>query len=166
MGRAPLLLLLLSLVASGYRNVREGETVLEMTVVGNDRLTDEQVLSGLRTQVGRPLVATDVTADVRDLYSRYGVRVTVVQDVRAGGVALTFRVDEEALVQGVVVRGVDSGRGRELLDEIGLSGARALLIAQVRSRADELVARLREEGHAFAAVDVAVEDRDGRPVAV
>ncbi len=166
MGRAPLLLLLLSLVASGYRNVREGETVLEMAVVGNERLTDEQVLSGLRTRVGRPLVATDVTADVRDLYSRYGVRVTVVQDVRAGGVALTLRVDEEALVQGVEVRGVDSGRGRELLDEIGLTGARALLLAQVRSRADELVARLREEGHAFAAVEVGIEDRDGRPVAV
>lgn len=166
MGRAPLLLLLLSLVASGYRNVREGAVVLEMTVVGNSRLTDEQVLSDLRTRVGRPLVATDVTADVRDLYVRYGVRVTVVQTELPGGVALSFRVDEESLVHGVEVRGVDPARGRELLDEVGLAGARSLLVGQIRARADELVDRLRTEGRYFAEVEIELEPREAGPIAV
>ena len=166
MGPAPLILLLLTLVTSGYRNVREGATVVELSVVGNDRLTDQQILGSLRTRRGRPLVATDVTADVKDLYSRYGIRVTVIQDVRPGGVALTLRVDEEALVHGIETRGVDGSRARELLDEIGLTGVRALLGGQVRARAEELVDRLREEGRFFADVQVLIEEREGGPVAV
>jgi len=140
--------------------------VVRIDVVGNQRVTAEQLTENMRTQVGRPLRAKDVSEDIRDIYQRYGVRVSVLEESVKDGVRLTLRVDEEALVSAVLTRGVSEERGRELLAQVSLNGVRALLESQIRDRALTLRNLLAEEGRYFAQVNTSVERRDGASVAV
>lgn len=161
-----LLATLLLLFATAAPRARSVEAVVEVRVIGNQRVTTEQVLDGLRTRAGRQLDPKEVEADIRDLYSRLGVRATVTQEQSGLGLLVTFAIEEEALIRRVEVRGVAPGRAQELLDEVSLSGVRGILESQVRERADELARRLENEGRHFAEVDVSVEVREGEHVAV
>lgn len=161
------ILLLLSLILSvPYGKAREGEQVVDIRVTGNQRVSADQLLSGMRTRVGQPLSSRAISEDIRDLFQRYGVRITVIEEASRGGVVLTLDVAEEALVTSVEATGVSPARARELLDEVSLGGARSLLASQVKDRALTLQRSLREQGHYFAEVGTAVENRDGLFVAV
>ncbi|MFH0944176.1 MAG: outer membrane protein assembly factor [Planctomycetota bacterium] len=160
------LLLFVSMFSSSWGHAREGEEVVAIRVVGNRRVTNEQMLQNMRTRVGRPLRAADVTEDIRDIYERFGIRVSVLEESVAGGVRLTLNVDEEALVSGVETRGVPAGRGAELLELVSLDGVRSLLESQIRDRALTMQRLLQEEGYYFAEVKATVDRREHESVAV
>ncbi|MBI4878512.1 MAG: outer membrane protein assembly factor [Planctomycetes bacterium] len=166
MGGHQIVILVIALLLHGFGRAREGETVVDIRFVGNERVTAEQMLQTMRTKSGEALEADKISEDIRDLYQRFGVRVTVLEEAVEGGVRLTLEVSEEALITKVETSGVSAPRGREILEEVSLGGARGLLESQVRDRASELERRLQEEGRFFAQVKTSVAARDGGAVAV
>lgn len=133
------------------------ERVVDVQVVGNQRVTTEQILSRLHNKVGQPFDPVTNKQDIEDLYEEYGIKVTTSLQVVEGGVRYILQVDEDVMITKVEVEGVSEGRGDELLDEMSLSGARTILPVAVRERARELQHRLKDEGYYFATVKVDVK---------
>lgn len=144
----------------------DGKTIVAIDLEGNQRLTRDQVLSTLRLKVGQPYTAADAQQDVKDVYARFGARLELRAEEREGGVAVHLTVSESALIARVEVRGVEPERGRELMDAVALTAVRQSLEAQVRDRAREMEAHLKDEGRYFATVEVSLEDSQDGKVAV
>jgi outer membrane protein insertion porin family len=161
-----LLFLLLALFVaplSAQDPVHEGRTVVAIEIEGNVRVSRDQIVGALRTRVGQPLAAKDLGEDLKNLFSRFGVRAAARAEERSGGVAVVLTIDEARFIDRVEAAGVAPKRGNELLDDVALLDARGVSEAQVRERARELEKRLRDEGHWFATVAVAIEE-DARGV--
>lgn len=85
----------------------EAPRVVEIEIVGNERIPRETIAAEIKSRVGEPLdearVETDRTA-VRDLgwFTHVESSATPVDD----GVRLTFRVVENVVIQGVEIEGV------------------------------------------------------------
>lgn len=153
-------------LATRQEDPHEGRVVLSVAVTGNRRLTADQVLSSLKTRLGQPFSAADADADVKLVYSRFGARAEVRIAARGEGVDVVFALDETEPISGVEIRGVDTARGRELLDQAGLRDVRTLFVAQVEQRARDLRQFLADEGRYFATVAVTTERREPTAAAV
>lgn len=154
---ARLLALCLWFALLGFIPPRDEGVVGSIDVTGNRRVSTAQILENMRTRVGKLLDPNDVQQDIRDLYARFGIRVTVETEKHDGEVDLFLKVDEESLITDVVIDGVEDARARELLEDVSLFGVHTMLEAQVKDRAHELEQRLKDEGRYFAKVDVTIE---------
>lgn len=144
----------------------EGRTVLTVTVIGNKRLTADQVLASLKTRLGQPYRVDDVDSDVKLVFSRFGARAEVRSARRGEGVDVVFALDETEPIAQVEIRGVELARGRELLDVVGLRDVRPIFESQVEDRARDLRQHLADDGYFFATVTVTREERAPTPDAV
>lgn len=154
---ARLLALCLCFALLGFIPPRDEGVVGSIDVRGNERVATAQILENMRTRVGKLLDPNDVQQDIRDLYARFGIRVTVETEKRDQAVHLFLEVDEEMMITDVVIDGVEDSRARELLEDVSLFGVHTMLEAQVKDRAAELEQRLKDEGRYFAKVEVALE---------
>ncbi|MCC7171524.1 MAG: BamA/TamA family outer membrane protein [Planctomycetes bacterium] len=154
---ARLLALCLCFALLGFIPPRDEGVVASIDVAGNRRVATAQILENMRTRVGKLIDPNDVQQDIRDLYARFGIRVTVETEKHDGAVRLFLKVDEEAMITDVVVDGVADERARELLEDVSLFGVHTMLEAQVRDRATELEQRLKDEGRYYARVEITIE---------
>ncbi len=119
-----LLGLWLCLCVSGglLRAVAEEDRVADVDVVGNVSVSSEVVLSQLQSKVGEAFLKETVNDDLRRIYSLgYFSDVTAEVDDIAGGVALTFVVEEKFSIGSVDVMGNRIFGKAILLKELGLS---------------------------------------------
>lgn len=145
----------------------DGRTITAIEVEGNKQIGKDQLLAPLRTRVGQVFKASDLREDVKDAFKRFGARVEVQSEaVGQGGVRLVFVVEESQRIERVETRGVETRRGNQLLDDVGLRDARGMFESVVRERARELEKRLKDDGKYFSKVEVAIEPRDGSQIAV
>jgi hypothetical protein len=99
-----------------------GRLVEEIFVMGNRRMTSEQILALLKTRPGDPYNATQVQADLQELlktgdFDKLVTRVTV-EDSARGGVRVIFEVSELPLIAGIGFAGGARGQQAEIVKEI------------------------------------------------
>ncbi|MFH0945761.1 MAG: outer membrane protein assembly factor, partial [Planctomycetota bacterium] len=138
--------------------------VAEIRVLGNQRVSEEQVLEGLGSQIGKPLDSILLTETIRGLFDRFGIRITAQEEQLPKGIRVDLHVYEEALATRVEATGVPATRGRPLLEKFGLGGVCALVESQLREKAGAIEQHLKSEGYYFAVVRPRLEVREGEVV--
>jgi len=86
----------------------EGRPVVEVAVVGNERISDEAVRVAVRTREGAALSAATLDGDVKRLYDLGFYEVEAFAEERGEGVAVRFEVKENARVANVRYEGMEA----------------------------------------------------------
>ena len=152
------LILALALRASGSEPY---PAVAEVRVLGNHRVSEEQILEGSGLKLGQPLDPISLTEAIRDLFDRFGIRVTAREEDLPDGVRVSLEVYEEALATRVEAVGIPATRGRLLLEQFSLDGVCAVVESELRDKANAIEEHLKSEGYYFAAVEPRMEVREG-----
>lgn len=130
-------------------------TVVEVRIVGNQRIATERILGQIRTRVGRPFDARIIEEDVRRLnQTRWFASVRVYWQPVPEGRIVIYEVVERPLIQYVKIVGNEWYPKKKLLEEAGLrpgDGFDPFLIEEARRKIEDFY---RQRG--FAKVRVTV----------
>ncbi len=130
-------------------------TVVEVRIIGNQRVETEQILGQIKTRVGRPFDPRIIEEDVRRLnQTRLFASVRVYWQPVPEGRIVIFEVVERPLIQYVKVVGNEWYSKKRLLEEAGIrpgDGFDPFLVEQARRKIESFY---RERGFAKARVTV------------
>lgn len=85
---------------------QEEVNVTSIDIVGNETVSEQTVLSQIRTSVGRPLSTQLLSEDLKRLYGLgYFKDVQIAQNRNADGVDIVFTVKEKSILQDIVIQG-------------------------------------------------------------
>lgn len=142
------------LAAATFSALAEAPTVVDVRVEGNSRITDEQVLSHVRTGRGEPYDEAIVKADQRRLLETGEYENVVVRRVEAaGGVAVVFQVEERPIVETIQLFGNNAFPDEDLMPLIPLRAGGPLDLAAVQAGREALLGHYAEEGFHDTRVD-------------
>jgi outer membrane protein assembly complex protein YaeT len=131
----------------------QAQTVIEVRVEGNVRMSRAAILSLIQTRVGQPYNEEVVKGDERRLLrSRHFTSVVVTRTQLAEDVVVTFTVVERPVVAQVVFVGNKELSDAALARELMFGQRDPVLLATVRAGRQALLNRYRAEGFAFATV--------------
>ena len=110
---AGLSVILVLLAGESVQAQRKNRLVEEVDVIGNRRLSKDDILSHVKTRPGEPYRATRVQHDLQairslGLFNERGTRVTTESGIR-GGVVVIFEVHELPLILDVQFEGLPNG---------------------------------------------------------
>ncbi|MDA1195071.1 MAG: outer membrane protein assembly factor BamA, partial [Planctomycetota bacterium] len=146
----------------------EGDEPVVQQIVfeGNLLYGTEMIKARLRTEVGKPLLPSDLDADMKELY-RYFSRIQVVEEPTAGGIVLKFRVAENPLVARLDIRGNAEIEVEEIRGMIRTREGYPLSPYHLAADREDVAEAYRARGFHFAQVpepDVIVLPNGGRRV--
>lgn len=132
-----------------------GEVVRSITVEGNSRYRDEQLISMLGLAVGAPLGVESLDRGIRQLFETFHVRASIEKRAATdGGIDVRVVVEELPLdLEPRFVGNVDIDDD-ELLEWAGLREREELFLFQAPRVRDRLMRAYRDEGYYFAQVNV------------
>jgi outer membrane protein insertion porin family len=137
--------------------------VTDITVEGNQRVSEADVRATIRTAVGRALRLSQVRRDVQALYDlEFFEDITVESRPDGEGVALVFRVIERPNVQAVVVEGNDAVKEEDIKEVIDIEENSILRIPKVREVVQRITELYAEKGFFLAEIDYEVVPHDRR----
>lgn len=146
-----------ALTARGVHAQELPNTVIEVRVEGNERLSKNAVLSYVKTRVGTAYDDAGVKAD-RDRLSESGrfSNVTVSRTPTDKGVIVTFKVVERATVNRVTLAGAKHYTEEELRKDLPISEGDPLSAASIQAGKQALINKYHGDGFYF--VEISVED--------
>ncbi len=131
----------------------EGERLAEVRIVGNRRVSEEEVRRALGLREGEVLTPERVTEALRALFALgQFADIQLETEPVAGGVALVVRVEERPVVRQVHFKGNDFIRREELREAAGLASGEVLQPVELQAAAGRLEALYQSRGFALAEV--------------
>lgn len=129
------------------------QTILEIRVTGNEQLSDQAVLSNVRSRVGQVYDETVIRADERRLLEtgRY-TNVVVLRTQTTEGVIVTFEVAERELIALLDIRGNDHFNDARLRRELTFSAGSPLEPARIERGRVAIEDAYRNDGFYFVEV--------------
>lgn len=137
------------------RAAREGETVDEVRVQGNQRVEDESVLQRVQTSAGDGLDLEVISEDIErvydlDFFDDIQVDATVTENDE---LIVTFVVDEKPAIAQVSYEGNDELDDDKVSEVVDLERFSILDLADVQENAEKIQELYAEEGYYLAEVD-------------
>jgi outer membrane protein insertion porin family len=144
-----------------------GARVTEVRVRGNRRIEEAAIRARIVTAVGGTLSPARLAQDVREIYSLgFFKNVRVLQESTAGGVSITFAVEENPIVRQVSVTGNDEVDSDKIRDNLTLTSGSTLDYPLLTENVQRIQALYRAEGFYLARVRFEVEKLPADAVAV
>jgi len=86
---------------------REGKTIIAINVKGNMAISNESILSKIKTKTGDAFSQETLNDDLKRLYStEYFTNVSIdVEDAGGDGVTVTFIVEEKPVIEAIIFKG-------------------------------------------------------------
>jgi len=131
------------------------QTIVEVRVQGNRRMTDEAVLAPVKTRVGQQYSQQIALADQKSLFKtgKYD-NVAIVKAETTKGVIVTFTVTERELVSAVFFRGNKHFKTKRLEKEASLAANDPLDPSRIENDRLAVENKYKSAGFYFAAVTV------------
>ncbi len=103
-----------------------GRLVEEIYVVGNRRMTKEEIFDWIKTRLGEPYNPTQVSADLQELlktgyFNRQNTRVSI-EDTLRGGIRVIFEVRELPLIAEIAFEGPGRMEPAAIINEVARQG--------------------------------------------
>ncbi len=136
--------------------------VVGVDIVGNQNISDHEILQGLQTRQGRFYSSETVLADIRrlnDMGSFEDVSFKEQKSPDGKGIFVRFIVRERAVIQRVVFHGNHGLNDRELSGRAGLSAGDPLSEFSIESARRRMLDYYHEEGFNQAAVTTATQGK-------
>ena len=155
------------LLPGGESEAGAGARIVEVSVRGNRRIEEAAIRARVGSAVGEPLSAARLAQDVREVYALgFFKNVRVLQEEAAGGVALTFAVEENPIVRQVSVTGNDKVESDKIKDNLTLTTGSTLDYPLLTENVQRIQQLYRAEGFYLADVKFEVEQLPADAVAV
>jgi len=155
------------IVPGGEQQATAGSRVAEVRVRGNRRIEEAAIRARITTAVNGQLSAARLARDVREIYSLgFFKNVRVLQDEVAGGVAITFAVEENPIVRQVSVTGNDEVDSDKIKDNLTLTTGSTLDYPLLTENVQRIQGLYRAEGFYLADVKFEIEQLPADAVAV
>lgn len=132
-----------------------GKNIIEIRVVGNDKVGEHEIRGQIKTRVGQAFSRDAIQDDVRSIYAlgRFNT-VEPETQVTDTGVILTFRVTERAKIDSVTFQGLRSLKLGEVQTEAGVSAGDFLDPAKLTLARQRVADLYKSKGYYFASVEV------------
>ena len=124
-----------------------GQKVVEIVVLGNQKVTKDTITDKMKTKVGKQLSTTTLDQDLKDLYSlgffdNLMVNLAGVRD----GVEVAIIVVEKPTINAIVIKGNNKVKRKELLKEITLHTFNILNEERLKESLEKMKAFYHEKG--------------------
>ncbi|MBN2232138.1 MAG: outer membrane protein assembly factor BamA [Deltaproteobacteria bacterium] len=125
----------------------EGRTVVEVVVVGNDKVADSIILNAMQVKSGQSFSGVRLDADLKAIYA-LGFFADVLMNATPvdDGVAVAVVVVEKPTVAGIDIRGNDKIKRKDLLKEITVRTFAVLNREKISESEEKIRAFYREKG--------------------
>ncbi len=144
-----------------------GARIAAVSVRGNRRIEEAAIRARITSAIGGSLSAARLAQDVREIYALgFFKNVRVLQDDVAGGVAITFAVEENPIVRQVSVTGNDDVESDKIKDNLTLTTGSTLDYPLLTENVQRIQQLYRAEGFYLADVKFEVEQLPADAVAV
>ena len=141
------------------------DTVVDIEVVGVDRIDEETVLDRIETEIGdlinRPQISQDIRR-IHDLGYFDDIRVEADQ-VQPGQVVLRFVVEEKPAIDDIRFVGIEELSEDDVEEVVNLRRFQILNLADVTRAAEAIRDLYHDEGHFLAEVDFEISEVEDRP---
>jgi outer membrane protein insertion porin family len=145
----------------------EGQTITRITVAGNRRVTEEDVLTYLRLKPNTALKGDLLAGDVRALWdSGFFDDIQVDLSKSTRGVELRFLVRERPNVKEIVFEGNDEIDAEKLQEAVDVKANTILSIPALRRSVQKMKDAYAEKGYFLAKVDFTTEPAEDNEVRV
>lgn len=148
-------LCVLALCAVGAMAQQAPQTVIEVRIEGNETLSDNAVLSYVKTREGVAYDESLLKSD-RDRLQASGrfESVVVTRQLTPDGVVVTFKVNELPAVANMSIVGNKALSEEDLLNEIPVGAGDPLNPARIEAGKQAIIRQYQEEGYYFVKVNV------------
>lgn len=145
----------------------EGKTIKRIDVVGQGRVSKDDILATIRLRSGMPCTDAEISRDVQALWDMGYFKDIEVQATREGnGVALSYRVQERPAVGEVVFVGNDEIDTSDIQEKVTLEQGSVLSEPAVREQLANIQKLYAEKGFFLAEVNYELEPRPNNEVTV
>jgi outer membrane protein insertion porin family len=144
-----------SLPASGRpKTICQGRKIQRINILGQGRVTAEDIRATIRLRAGLPCTDAEVTRDVKALWDLgYFEDIVVEAELKGKEVVLTFRVKERPAISAIVFVGNDELDESDFEEKVTLEDGAILSVAEVRAHLDKIRDLYAENGFFLAQVD-------------
>lgn len=144
-----------------------GPPVAEIVIRGNRRVEEEAIRARLRSEVGAPADATQVSRDVRAIFAQGFFRdVRVYREDTPDGLRLIFEVEESPVIREITITGNDNIDGDDIKEALTLTTGVPLDYPLLRENKERVAAVYRTEGYYLAEVEYEIEEITEGSVAI
>ncbi|MEA3348705.1 MAG: POTRA domain-containing protein, partial [Pseudomonadota bacterium] len=135
------------LPASAAQENFTGEPIVEIVVLGNQKVTKDTITDKMKTKVGGQLSPTTLDQDIKDLFS-LGFFDNLMINLKAvgTGVEVAVIVVEKPTISSIVIKGNKKIKRKELLKEITLHTFNILNEERLKESLGKMKAFYHEEG--------------------
>jgi outer membrane protein insertion porin family len=125
----------------------EEKTVVEIVVLGNQKVTKDTITDKMKTKVGEQLSTTTLDQDLKDLFSLGFFDNLMVNLAPVGnGVEVAIIVVEKPTISAIVIKGNKKVKRKDLLKEITLHTFNILNEERLQESLEKMKAFYQEEG--------------------
>lgn len=136
------------------KTICQGRKIERIQVVGQGRVTAEDIRATIRLRAGLPCTDDDVTRDVKALWDLgYFDEIAVEAQLKGKNVELTFRVKERPAISTIVFVGNDELDESDIKEKVTLEEGAILSVSEVREHLDNIRTLYAEKGFFLAKVD-------------
>lgn len=132
----------------------DGKTIESIDIQGNVSITENQVMTKIRTRPGDTFITSSVEEDARRIAELGGVVTSYysASENEAGNIDLTYVVVEQNLIRSISFQGNKKIKDSALVTETGLAVGNYLDLFRVRNAAQDMLALYHKKGYPFAEV--------------
>ncbi len=136
------------------KTICQGRKIHRIDILGQGRVTAEDIRATIRLRAGLPCTDAEVTRDVKALWDLgYFEDIVVEAELKGKEVLLTFRVKERPAISAIVFVGNDELDESDFEEKVTLEEGAILSVAEVRSHLDKIKSLYAENGFFLARVD-------------
>jgi outer membrane protein insertion porin family len=131
----------------------EGLPVVDVVVIGNDKVADSTILNAMQVKPGQPFSGVQLDADLKAIYALgFFDNVLMNATLADGGVTVAVVVVEKPTVAGIVIRGNNKIERKDLLKEITVRTFAILNREKITESEEKIRAFYRDKGFFSIAV--------------
>jgi len=143
----------------------EKPRIIRVDVEGNKRVAAEDIRAAVSSREGGFYDTAIIAADVRSLYDLgYFDDIRVDRQDDAGGVVITFIVDEKPAISEVVLDGYDEVDEDDILEVMDIEENSILSVPKIKKNVQKIQDLYAEEGHFLAEVTYEIEEEEEHSV--
>lgn len=139
---------------------RETAPVVGIEIRGNRRIEADAIRTRIGSRVGEPLRQAQVAGDVREIFALgffRNVRV-LAEPAEAGGIVLTYVVDENPVIRQIAISGNDNIDSDEIKETLTLTTGSTLDYPLLHENKQRIEALYRAKGYFLANVSYEIEE--------
>ena len=143
-------------------DVDEDVMVTDIAISGNFEVSDEEILGAVTTKVGEPLSTEKLEADLQRIFDLgyFSKEVKASLSEHQGGARVTFRVEENPVVNDILIDGNKSFTASELKDAMKTKKNEVLNSSELRSDVEAIEKLYYDNGYLAARVIDAQMDQN------